>query len=175
MSGPNLQAAMLRGVNLGGRTVIMSELRGVCEAAGFTDVRTLVASGNLVLNAKQTGAKLEAKLQKVILDGLGLQTEVFVRDADQLDAILAANPFKPFAKTNPNFLVVNFMRGPATKAELEAMEKTALTGEEVRQGEGCLYIKFPKGQGVSKLKTPKLATARNWNTVTKLAAALRPA
>jgi uncharacterized protein (DUF1697 family) len=170
-----LQAAMLRGVNLGKRKVIMSELRALIEGAGFTDVRTLVASGNLVLNAKLTGAKLETKLEKVILEGLELKTDVFVRDADQLDAIIAANPFKPFAKANPNFLVVNFMRGPAAKAELQAMEKTALTGEEIRQGKDCLYIKFPVGQGPSKLKTPKLATARNWNTVTKLAAMVRPA
>lgn len=167
------QAALMRGVNLGGRKVVMAELREVCEAAGFSNVRTLIASGNIVLDAKLTGAKLEAKLEKVILDGLGLKTDVFVRDADQLDAIVAANPFKPFAKTNPNFLVVNFMRGAASKAELEAMEKTALTGEETKQGKDCLYIKFPKGQGVSKLKMPKLGTARNWNTVTKLAAMLR--
>ena len=52
-----LQAALLRGVNLGKRKVIMSELRAVCEAAGFTDVRSLVASGNLVLKAKLKGAR----------------------------------------------------------------------------------------------------------------------
>jgi uncharacterized protein (DUF1697 family) len=170
-----LQAAMLRGVNLGGRKVIMSELREVCEAAGFTEVRTLIASGNLVLKSKLVGSKLEANLEKVILEGLGLKTDVFVRDLDQLDAVIAANPFKAFAKTTANFLVVNFMRGAATKAELEAMAKTALIGEEVRQGEDCLYIKFPQGQGPSKLKMPKLGTARNWNTVSKLAAMLRPA
>jgi uncharacterized protein (DUF1697 family) len=170
-----LQAAMLRGVNLGKRKVIMSELRALIEGAGFTEVRTLVASGNLVLNAKLTGAKLEAKLATVILEGLELKTDVFVRDAEQIDAVVAANPFKPFAKTNPNFLVVNFMRGSATKAELEAMQQTALTGEDIRQGKDCLYIKFPNGKGVSKLKMPKSGTARNWNTVTKLAAMLRPA
>jgi uncharacterized protein (DUF1697 family) len=167
------RAALLRGVNLGGRKVVMAELRAVCEAAGFGDVKTLIASGNIVLDAKLTGAKLEAKLEKVILDGLGLKTAVFVRDADQLDAIIAANPFKAFAKTSSTFLVVNFMRGPATAAELEAMKKTALTGEEIKQGKDCLYIKFPNGQGVSKLKMPKLGTARNWNTVNKLAAMLR--
>jgi uncharacterized protein (DUF1697 family) len=53
---------------------------------------------------------------------------------------------------------------------MEAMEKAALLGEEVRHGKDCLYIKFPKGQGVSKLKTPKRGAARNWNTVAKLAA-----
>jgi uncharacterized protein (DUF1697 family) len=167
------QVALLRGVNLGGRKVVMAELREVCEAVGFTGVRTLIASGNLVLGAKLTGAKLETKLEKVILEGLGLKTDVFVRDLAQLDAVIAANPFKPFAKTNPNFLVVNFMRGAAAKAELDAMEKTALTGEEIRQGKDCLYIKFPEGQGPSKLKMPKLGTARNWNTVNKLAEMLR--
>mgnify|MGYP003536423791 CR=1 FL=1 len=93
--------------------------------------------------AKEKGAKLEAKLEKVVLDGLGLKTEVHVRDLDQLDAIIAANPFKPFAKTNPNFLVVNFMRAPASKAEMEAMAKTSLTGEEVRQGESEAWKDAP--------------------------------
>ena len=167
------QVALLRGVNLGRRKVIMSELRELVEDAGFSDVRTLVASGNLVLAAKIKGAKLEAELEQIILDGLGLKTDVFVRDADQLAAIVAANPFKPFAKSQPNFLVVNFMRAFASAAEMQAMQASALTGEEVKQGEGCLYIKFPKGQGVSKLKMPKLGTARNWNTVTKLAAMAR--
>lgn len=161
---------MLRGVNVGGRKVVMSELRKVCEGAGFSDVETLVASGNLVLGSKLVGAKLEAKLEKVILDGLGLKTDVYVRTAAELDAIIAANPFKAFAKSDPSFMVVYFMRAAATAAEREAIEKTALFDEEMKQGKGCLYIKFPKGQGVSKLKMPKLGTARNWNTVTKLAA-----
>jgi len=148
----------------------MSELREVCSAAGFEDVRTLIASGNLILKSKLKGEKLEKKLEAVILEELGLKTDVFVRDAGELEAVLAANPFKAFAKSKSSYLVVNFMRAPASKAELEAMEKTALLGEEVKQGKGCLYIKFPKGQGVSKLKMPKLGTARNWNSVTKLAA-----
>lgn len=170
-----LQAALLRGVNLGKRQVIMSELRAVCEAAGFTEVRTLLASGNLILNARLTGAKLEAKLESVILEGLGLKTDVFVRDADQLDAIIAGNPFKAFTKMNATFMVVSFMRGPASAAELDAMAKSTLTGEEMKQGKDCLYIKFPNGQGPSKLKLPKLGSARNWNTVTKLAAMARAA
>ena len=169
------QVALLRGVNLGGRKVVMSELRAVCEKAGFTKVETLIASGNLVLGSKLKADKLEAKLETVILEGLGLKTDVYVRTGAELDAILAANPFKPFAKAQPNFMVVYFMRARATAAEMETIEKNALLGEEAVQGKNCLYIKFPKGQGVSKLKLPKLGTARNWNTVTKLAAALREA
>jgi uncharacterized protein (DUF1697 family) len=164
------QVALLRGVNLGGRKVVMSELRAACEGAGFTNVETLIASGNLVLGSKFKGQRLANLLEAVINAELGLSTDIYVRDAAQLEAIIAANPFRAFANTNPNFLVVYFMRAKVSAAEMEAMEKTALTGEEVRQGANCLYIKFPKGQGVSKLKMPKLGTARNWNTVTKLAA-----
>lgn len=167
------QVALLRGVNLGGRKVVMSELRAVCEKAGFTAVETLIASGNLVLASDLKAERLETKLEAVILKGLGLKTDVHVRTADELDAIVAANPFRAFAKTNANFLVVYFMRAKATAAEMATIVKTALTGEEAIQGKGCLYIKFPKGQGVSKLKLPKLGTARNWNTVTKLAAMAR--
>jgi uncharacterized protein (DUF1697 family) len=167
------QAAMLRGVNLGKRQVKMAALRALVEGAGYGDVATLLASGNLVLDAKEKGAKLEAALEALILDGLGLKSDVFVRTGAELEAVIAANPFKAFAKASPSFMVVTFMRAKASKAELEAMEKTALIGEEIAQGKGCLYIKFPEGQGPSKLKTPKLATARNWNTVTKLAAMVR--
>lgn len=167
------QVALLRGVNLGKRQVVMAELRAVLEKAGFEDVRTLIASGNVVLSSKLKDAKLEAKLEEAIQAGLGLKTDVFVRTGDELDVIMAANPFKAFTKKTPTFMVVNFMRALATKAEMEAMEKSSLTGEEIAQGERCLYIKFPNGQGPSKLKLPKLGSARNWNTVTKLAAAVR--
>ncbi|MGH6949452.1 MAG: DUF1697 domain-containing protein [Vitreimonas sp.] len=167
------QVALLRGVNLGKRKVIMSELRELCEGAGFSDVRTLLASGNLVLETKLSGTKLETKLEKLIAEGMGLTTDVFVRDADELDAVIAANPFKAFARTTPTFLVAMFMRAPASTSEMDAMKATSVTGEEIRQGGNCLYIKFPQGQGPSKLKLPKLATARNWNTVTKLAAMAR--
>jgi uncharacterized protein (DUF1697 family) len=169
-----LQAAMLRGVNLGKRQVVMAELRKVCEGAGFTDVKTLIASGNLVLNARQSGAKLEAALETAILHGLGLKTDVHVRTHAGLEAVIANNPFKAFAKTHPNYTVVYFMRAPANAAELAAMKASAVT-EEFRQGEHCLYLKFPDGQGRSKLKLPKLGTARNWNTVGKLAAMTAPA
>ena len=164
---------MLRGVNLGKRTIIMSELRAVCEEAGFTNVETLLASGNVVLASSLTGRKLEAKLEELVLEALGIDADVFVRTAAELEAVLSANPFKAFAKTNPSFLLVNFMRAPASAPEIAAMNASALDGEQFRQGVGCLYLKYPKGQGQSRFRPPKHGTARNWNTVTKLAAMAR--
>jgi uncharacterized protein (DUF1697 family) len=72
----NPQAALLRGVNLGKRQVVMSELRAACERAGFTDVKTLLASGNLVLGSKFSGERLENLLEVVIKAELGLDTHV---------------------------------------------------------------------------------------------------
>ncbi|MES1158270.1 MAG: DUF1697 domain-containing protein [Terricaulis silvestris] len=164
-----LQAALLRGVNLGKRQVVMSELKRVCEGAGCTDVKTLLASGNVVFNSKITGAKLEKKLEAAIEEGLGLKSDVFVRNHAELEAIIAANPFKAFAKKDPGHLVVYFMRAAPSAAEKAAMDANA-GSEEVKAGKLCLYITYPNGQARSKLKLPKLGTARNWNTVTKLAA-----
>ena len=165
----SLQAALLRGVNLGSRKVIMTELKAVCEGAGCTDVKTLLASGNVVLNAKVKGEALEKKLEAAILKGLGLKTDVFVRNHAELEAIIAANPFKAFAKKDPGHFVVCFLRTPPSAAERAAMEANS-GPEEVKPGKDCLYITYPDGQARSKLKLPKLGTSRNWNTVTKLAA-----
>ena len=109
------QAALLRGVNLGKRKVIMSELRDRVRERGLHG-RAHAARQRQSGARRQTrrARNLRRSSRSVILEGLELKTDVFVRDADQLDAIIAANPFKPFAKTNPNFLVVNFMRGPAS-------------------------------------------------------------
>ena len=164
-----LQAALLRGVNLGSRKVVMTELKAICEDAGCTDVRTLLASGNVVLNAKFKGAALEAKLEAAIENGLGLKSDVFVRTRAELAAIIAANPFKAFAKRDPGHFVVYFMRAALSAAEKAAMAANA-GSEEVKAGKLCLYVTYPDGQARSKLKLPKLGTARNWNTVTKLAA-----
>jgi uncharacterized protein (DUF1697 family) len=168
------QIALLRGVNLNGRKVVMSELRALCEKLGCTNVRTLLASGNVVLESKLAGAKLEEKLEKAIAAEFGMKTEVFVRSADELDAAIAANPFAAFAKKDPSHLVLIFQRAKLSAAEAkavvaatkDAVEDAAVVGRDV-------YVTYPKGIGDSKLKLPVGGTARNWNTVSKLAALAR--
>lgn len=166
----SVQIALLRGVNVGGRKVVMSELRAACEVAGCTEVRTLLASGNVVLKSKLKGAKLEAKLEQTIAKELGLKTDVYVRDAAEIEAVLAANPFPAFAKKDPSHLVVFFMReapGAAEKKKLEAPqdgpEQLKVIGREA-------FITYPGGIGPSEFKIHAAGTMRNWNTVTKLAA-----
>ena len=105
--------------------------------------------------------------------------EVFVRDHAQMAAIVKGSPFPQQVKDQPAFVAVSFLKGQAGKAEVEAVrEKIAGFGgpEEIEAGPGCLYLSYPAGQGASKLtpvvieRAVKLrGTARNWNTVVKMA------
>lgn len=170
-------AALLRAVNVGGRQVKMAELREAL-AREFGDCRTLLASGNVVLDAEDATG-LEERLEATFETRFGFVSEFVVRDAAALDAVIAANPFPDAAAERPSRLLVTFHReppGPALGERLAAEhvgpERVALIGRE-------LFIDFPDGVGVStidrttkRLKWPKVATARNWNTVLKLRAAL---
>lgn len=170
-------AALLRAVNVGGRQVKMAELREALAGA-FGECRTLLASGNVVLDVESV-AGLEDQLDALFQARFGFVSEFVVRDAAGLDAVIAANPFPDAAGERPAKLLVTFHREPPDPALAERLaaehagsERVALVGRE-------LFIDFPNGVGVStidrtmkRLKWPKIATARNWNTVLKLRAML---
>jgi uncharacterized protein (DUF1697 family) len=172
-----MHVALLRGINVGSaRKVAMADLRVMAEDAGFAEVRTLLASGNLVLESGAlTGAALEAALEREAKARLGLETHVIVRSAREWEALIAGNPLLEPAETAPSRFMVLVMRDPVSTATVQALEQLAVNGEQVRVGERCLYAAFPSGVSTSKLGQAiagsKLgpATARNWNTVKKLA------
>jgi uncharacterized protein (DUF1697 family) len=98
--------ALLRAVNVGGRKVTMKELREAAETIGLQNARTLVASGNLVFDAKKTpDARLEAALEAAIEKTFGLFSEVMVRNPAEWAAIIKANPFPKKAKEDPAHLI----------------------------------------------------------------------
>lgn len=170
-------AALLKGVNVGGnRKLPMADLRSFAEALGYSDVKTLLASGNLVFTADQTSADaLERHLESEAETRLGLKTEFLVRNAADLAAIVAANPFQDQATERPNHLLVHFHRDPvpptwvdAVLAENEGPEAIVAVGRE-------LFVDYRDGIGDSKLpplmikaRHRRLNTARNWNTLLKL-------
>jgi len=170
-------AALLRGVNVGGnRTLPMSQLRQMLSALGFRNVQTILASGNAVFDACGLKASaLEALLEREAADRLELRTDFLVRSADEIAALVGANPFTAIARERPDQLVVAFGR-VAVPADLperlaasyDGPERIIVCGRE-------MYIDFPNGQGrsklwpaVAKLKLAGIATARNWNTVVRL-------
>lgn len=174
-------AGLLRAVNVGGRKLLMADLKRIAGEAGFDAPATLLASGNVLFGTKVGSEAAAAKLEAAIHKDLGLATDVMVRDLDALKAVIGANPFPRQAKDAPNRLMAMFLSGEP-QHQLSVLESACVAGEDVRPGPGCLYIWFPEGMGTSKLATALIerrlkvrGTARNWNTVGKLAALLEAA
>jgi uncharacterized protein (DUF1697 family) len=172
-----IHVALLRAVNVGGRVLAMADLKTMLAALGLADARTLLQSGNVVLDCEKGGAALEKLLEQETEKRLGLATQYLVRTAAQWRSLIADNPFPREAKADPAHLVAMPLKAAPAKAGLAALA-AAITGRE--RVEACgrdLYIVYPDGIGRSKLTIAlierKLAThgtGRNWNTVLKLQA-----
>lgn len=175
-------AALLRGINLGKRQLKSAELKAAVESLGFTDVKTLLASGNVVFTAPgKDAAALEAAIHDALAAATGLRSEIFVRSPKEIEAIVTANPFADVAKNRPNQLVVVFHRAKVEHGPLDQLIERYEGPERIEAVDRELYIDYPEGQGRSKLTPamskarPKLDpvnTARNWNTVLKIRDAL---
>jgi len=166
----SIRVALLRGINVGGKKMVaMSDLRALAGRLGLREAKTLLQSGNLVFRSDKSPAQLEKMLESE-LDDVG----VFVRTAGEMADIVAGNPFPAEAKNDPGRLVVMLLKDAKDAAVLNG----AVAGREIARGKGRhVYIYFPDGQGRSKLinavierKLATRGTARNWNTVLKLAA-----
>jgi uncharacterized protein (DUF1697 family) len=165
--------ALLRAVNVGGNNKLpMTELKALCEDAGFAKVRTYIASGNVVFESKLSEAKVKAALGAKIAAHTGAKIGVIVRTAAEMAAVLERAPFA--GKAANKTLAIFLDTAPAGDA-LKAV--TGRADEELKLGAREIYAYYPSGQGRSKLKIPAArdGTARNMNTVAalvKLAASL---
>jgi uncharacterized protein (DUF1697 family) len=174
-----LHIALLRAVNVGGRKAIMSELRAWLADLGFEDPRSLLQSGNLVFGSRQTGAALEALLEREAVAKLGYATDFIIRTADEWRTLIAANPMPRMAQDDPSHLVVMPLKAAPGAAQLAALRE-AIRGRETAELVGRdLYLAYPDGIGESKLtiavierKLGTRGTGRNWNTMKKLEAML---
>jgi len=160
--------ALLRAVNVGGTGKLpMAELKAMCTAAGFSKVETYIASGNVVFTSAISEAEVKAALEKRLKAYAKKPVGVAIRTAAELAAVLKANPFK---KAPPNKTVAIFLNEPPPDDALK--HAVGRKNEELRWGTREIYVHYPEGQGVSKLKIPAAVsgTARNMNTVAKLVA-----
>ncbi|MCA1399299.1 DUF1697 domain-containing protein [Bradyrhizobium sp. BRP56] len=159
--------ALLRAVNVGGTGKLpMTELKAMCVDEGFADAQTYIASGNVVFSSKLGAAKVKAALERRLRAYAGKPVGVVVRNADEIAAVLKANPFP---KAPPNYTVAIFLDEPPPKDALKDIK--GQQDEEVRLGKREIYVAYGSGMGRSKLKIPAAAkgTARNINTIAKLA------
>jgi uncharacterized protein (DUF1697 family) len=159
--------ALLRAVNVGGTGKLpMTVLKAMCDDAGFEHARTYIASGNVVFESKLNEASVKAELEKRLATFAGKHIALMVRSSAELAAVLRDNPF-PEAAPNRSFAYFLDEAPPA-----DAIEQVRhLRDEELKLGKREIYVHYGDGIGTSKLVIPaaKFATARNMNTVAKLA------
>jgi uncharacterized protein (DUF1697 family) len=159
--------AFLRAVNVGGTGKLpMTELRAMAEVIGFANVRTYIASGNLVFASALSAAKAKAALERRLDEYAGKPVGVLVRTGGELAAVLRANPFTSAA---PDRTVAIFLDAPPPADALA--NASGLGTEEIALGKREIYVHYPDGMARSKLKIPaaKAGTARNMNTLATLA------
>jgi uncharacterized protein (DUF1697 family) len=157
----------LRAVNVGGTgKLAMADLKTICERLKFEQVRTYIASGNVVFESCLTEAQIVLALEAALLKHMGKPVGVLVRNASELEAVVASNPFQD---SPGNRVVALFMPTPPQSAEIAAA--TGRKDELLALGCREIFVHYGEGMANSKLKIPaaERGTARNMNTVKKLA------
>jgi len=157
----------------------MADLRAMMAEMGYGDVQTLLQSGNVVfrVEGKVAPAELERVLEHAVEQRLGLRSDVHVRTGAEWASVVAKNPFPEEAVRDPGHLLVLFLKEAPPARGVQAL-RAAITGRERVQVVGRqAYLVYPDGVGRSRVTSVVLdkhlggrGTARNWNTVLKLAA-----
>jgi uncharacterized protein (DUF1697 family) len=161
--------ALLRGVNLGARNKVpMAQLRTLLEDAGYENVRTYIASGNVLLDGPAGKKKLASELERLVLNSFGVTTAVILRKPRELAAAVEAHPFDDTSETHVAFLAARPAKAAAVRLE-DVDPGAVLAGTE-------LYLRLPRGVHGSRLSNARIesllgvaATLRNWRTVVALA------
>src|SRR4051794_4839643 len=158
--------ALIRAVNVGGRQLKMADLLRIAEELRLGSPRSYIASGNLVFTSNKSERALKSALEKALGNHWGLTVDVFVRTAEEMADAVKGNPF---GNEPGNRVAAIFLDEPPAAHALDAAK--GVTGERMALGGREIYVHYPSGMGQSKLRIPAAAsgTARNMNTVTKLA------
>jgi uncharacterized protein (DUF1697 family) len=161
--------ALLRGVNLlGVSTLKMADLKAIAEELGLRSVRTYIASGNLLFLSDDPEAKLRLKLEQKLQAHMGREVRVMLRTAEEMAEAVRRNPF---TDSPGNSVHAFFMNEPPRRDLLETVRNQA-HDERIAAGEREVYVAYgERGIGKSRLRIPaaEAGTARNMNTVAKLA------
>jgi uncharacterized protein (DUF1697 family) len=152
----------------------MATLRELLAESGHENVRTLLQSGNVLLETRSTGAKLERELERQLEAGLGFQVDVFVRTRDELAKVVARNPLATVARDPARYLVT-FLRAKLDPAVARRLRALDLAPEQIVISGRELYTWHPDGLARTELRkhlTDRTlgvsSSGRNWSTVTKL-------
>lgn len=168
--------ALLRGVNLGAnRRLAMADLRRWLGDLGYADVRTHLQSGNAILRSDKPAAEVAREIEKRIEEETGARVPCLTRTHDELLGVIEADPF-PGIAVDPARYVVAFLSERPANPRLATLDPAGYEPERWHIGEREIYLWYPNGIHDSRLNRELtdrnlgvVATARNWNTVRKLA------
>jgi uncharacterized protein (DUF1697 family) len=167
--------ALLRGVNVGrAKRIAMADLRKLIEDLGYTDVRSVLNSGNVVFSAPRLSTAAAAKaIEEALVLKLGVAARAMVLGADELAEIMAGNPLLPVAHDHSRLLVF-VLADPALRAGVEPLCDLDWGPGALAIGKGAVYAWCPDGV----LESPAAAalgkqlgdatTSRNWSTLSRL-------
>ncbi|MCX6241352.1 MAG: DUF1697 domain-containing protein [Bacteroidetes bacterium] len=177
VSGLNRYVAFLRGVNVGGKKVIkMEELNRIFIGAGYTGIKTLIQSGNVLFNANTNNhATLKSELENILRKELGYKVEVFLLPFNDVIDIFNSDPFRKVNKDEKKkFYISLFSGNPGKQAELPVFsEKGDLEVLKIKKNRAFILSreidgKFGFPNAFIEDITGSAATTRNWNTIAKL-------
>src|SRR5580704_5854687 len=167
--------ALLRGINVGAHNrIAMADLRGLLADLGYSDARTLVQSGNIVLTAEVPSDRLARELQQEIAGRLGVHTPVVVRTREELAAVVALDPLRD-AVDQDKLYQVSFLSAEPDRVTMQGIAAVDVAPERFVHAGREIYAWHPEGiqrSRLARLLTDKqlgvTATALNWSTVAKL-------
>jgi len=165
--------ALLRGVNVGGVTITMADLAGLVTGLGYTDVGTVLASGNVLFTTPDAASAAKSALEAALRTRFGYEAWVHVLTVDAIRELVAAYPFP---RESGRHAYVVFAVTPEVRAELLAVELDPSI-EHAQAGDGVVYWSVPKGSTLdsalgkaqAKAAYKPWLTTRNLNTLEKLA------
>ncbi len=167
-------AAFLRGVNVGGINLKMAEVADALVGAGFTNVRTILASGNVLLESSAGPAAVRKKAEAALRGRFGYDAWVLVYDVDTVRGLVQAYPFAREVDGYQSY--ITFVADAAVLDELAGLAGAAGPEEKVSRGEGVVYWQVPKGgtldstigKTMGKARYKSSTTTRNLRTLAKV-------
>jgi uncharacterized protein (DUF1697 family) len=166
--------AFLRGVNVGGVNLKMAAVADALTAAGFTAVKTILASGNVLLESKSSVKAVRTKTEAALRDTFGYDAWVLAYDIEVVAAISKAYPFEREVEGHHSY--VTFVTDAAVLDELVELASDAGPDEKIERGDGVVYWQIPKtgtldttiGKTMGKKRYKSSTTTRNLRTIDKV-------
>jgi uncharacterized protein (DUF1697 family) len=174
-------AVLLRGINVGkAKRVAMADLRALLADLGYTAVRTHLNSGNAVVTGPEADETTQADtIAAAVVERTGVEAKVVVLSQAQLRTIIDGHPFADTMESEAkggSRMMANVLGAEPSAEALAAYDPTSIDPEFSRMGERVIYqwcadgvLESPPVGVQAEKKLGVIVTARNWNTVTKLA------